>query len=84
MENDGKPEIHNHSGIAKTVINSLIIGRLEAKTSQYQGTIKEKADVNSLTTTFNFQLEGKVGGDGKGPQTFYKDISMIGKHFLVN
>jgi len=84
MENNGKPEAYTHSGIAKTVVNSLIVGRLEAKTSLYQGTIQEKTEVNSLTTTFNFQLEKKVSGDGKIAQTFYQDISMIGKHFLVN
>mmetsp|Transcript_29437 Transcript_29437/g.28582 ORF Transcript_29437/g.28582 Transcript_29437/m.28582 type:complete len:85 (-) Transcript_29437:19-273(-) len=84
MKNSENPEIHTHSGIAKTVVNSLVIGRLEAKASKYQGIIKEKHAVNDLTTTFNFQLVGKVGGDGKSLQTFYKDLSMIGKHIVVN
>mmetsp|Transcript_33937 Transcript_33937/g.25007 ORF Transcript_33937/g.25007 Transcript_33937/m.25007 type:complete len:160 (+) Transcript_33937:1146-1625(+) len=84
MENTGKVLVHSHSPIAKRIVNGLIVGKLEQPAAKFQGTVVEKTDVNGATAVFKFKVEGKQEGKGKGPQTFYSDIDMIGRHYLLN
>ena len=41
--------------------------------------IQSKHSLNATTSTFIFKVEG----ESQGVKTFYQDLSMVGKHFLV-
>ncbi|CDW75650.1 cytochrome b5-like heme steroid binding domain containing protein [Stylonychia lemnae] len=77
----GKQDNHAHSDSANLVVASLTIGRLEKNYSKEYQTqlIQDQITAGEQTRTFVFQ--GNT--IRQGLQTFYKDIQMIGKHFLV-
>eukprot|EP00347_Sterkiella_histriomuscorum_P018114 403346733 len=70
---------HTHSNVARLVVNSLIIGRLEKKVPTFQAQIVERTKVNEVTQTIRFQAAQPI----EGLKQYYKDLSMMGKHFLV-
>ena len=74
-------DTHTHSSDAKALALELVIGVLEksfpSETKVKLKNISEK--VGMLTKTFTFESESKR----EGLQTYYSDLSMMGKHFLV-
>lgn len=70
---------HFHSNIARMVMNSLIIGKLERSVPTYICSVHDRHQINSFTQTIVFVTKDVV----PGLRTFHSDISMIGKHYLV-
>jgi hypothetical protein len=80
MENKNFPKPFTHSNMARKVVNSIIVGTLEAKAPEGVYKIIERAKVNDSTHTITFKSVSDVPSKAR---LFYKDLSMIGKHFLI-
>ena len=71
--------VHMHSNIARLVVNGLVVAKLEKTVPQFEAKIVERHAVNKFTNTITFKAESSV----QDVQMHYKDIQMIGKHYLV-
>ena len=80
LENRNGMRPHTHSNIARRIINTLIIGRLEENAKLFTAKIQHKTPVNSNVSTFIMQIEGP---DPNFILPSSTDIHSIGKHFLV-
>jgi len=79
---------HTHSNYARTIVNSLIVARYEAKRDTAIMSVLSKASAipNNASTiqTFNLQVHGQAPHQLPGRvKNFYPDLAMVGKHFLV-
>ena len=66
--------------MARHVVNSLVIGRLETGASKAISMIAETKPVNSFTKTFILRSANPI----PGVKLYHKSIATIGKHYLVN
>ncbi|CDW80902.1 cytochrome b5-like heme steroid binding domain containing protein [Stylonychia lemnae] len=83
LENYTKlPPLHTHSNMARYIVNGLIVAQLDnLATSQVANMrIKSSNNVNKLTQTIIFEREDN---QQVGFQRYFKDIQMIGRHYLV-
>ncbi|CDW73069.1 cytochrome b5-like heme steroid binding domain containing protein [Stylonychia lemnae] len=82
MENyTGKKSTHNHTAIAFTQVNKMIIGILEQQAPQFVASIMSKDEiVRKQTYTYTFGLNNEI----KSVQGYYSDLKMIGRHYLVS
>ncbi|CDW84971.1 cytochrome b5-like heme steroid binding domain containing protein [Stylonychia lemnae] len=83
LENSGGLSPHYHSNVARKIVNSLIIARIDQKPFQFMARIVEKSDVNSTTATFTFRIQKQAGNLIQFQLPASNDISTFGKHFLV-
>ena len=56
LEN-GRTLPHTHTNIARYVVNSLVIAKLEEETPVHIGVVEDKHSINSNTSVFKFVLE---------------------------
>lgn len=80
--------VHAHSNIARYIVESITVARLVLTNSKsmapiFKAVIKSRDAVNSTTYTLNFDIQSAVQ-KGDAPQLFYKDIQMIGRHYLIS
>lgn len=69
---------HTHSNIARHIVNSLVIAKLD-RCSTFIGKMYEKHEVNLTTSIVDFKIEGP----NSGVKSFYRDLRMVSKHFLI-
>jgi hypothetical protein len=60
-------------------VNTIIVAKFKASLPRAVATITAKEGINDSVSSLTFSLKEAV----PGILTYYKDISMIGKHFLV-
>lgn len=80
LENASGMKPHTHSNIARKIVNSIVIGRLNSEAKTFQGTITSSYNVNKVTKVFTMRLDGANESYNTPPST---SISTIGKHYLV-
>jgi hypothetical protein len=70
---------HFHTNIARIVMNSLIVAKLQRNVPRFACKILERHEVNSFVQTLTFRANNVQ----PGMRTYYANISEIGKHYLV-
>lgn len=80
LENGSGLQPHQHTNIARCIVNSLVVGRLEDKAKEFSARISSSSEVNAVTTCFTLRNEGH---DVKFKMPPSYDIGSIGRHFLI-
>jgi hypothetical protein len=80
LENGGGSSPHIHSNIARCIVNSLVIARLEEKAKTFAARIVKSVEVGHNTNCFTLRAEGP-DVDFKLPSS--TDVTAIGRHFLI-
>ncbi|CDW78413.1 cytochrome b5-like heme steroid binding domain containing protein [Stylonychia lemnae] len=80
LENGGGCSPHSHSNMARCIVNTLVIARLEEKAKTFAARIVTSTEVGRNTNTFTLKAEG--------PEVHFKlpsstDVTAIGRHFLI-
>lgn len=70
MENYGRQKPYFHSNVARSVVNDLIIGKMNSKAPKFIVQAVFKYPYNSTTTCFVFRSNTHVAGVTK----YYEDI----------
>ena len=68
-----------HTNIARMVVNTLVIARLTSNAPVTKAKIQERTKVNDFAQTITF----KGVQPTPGVKRFYKELTFIGKHYLV-
>jgi hypothetical protein len=79
LETEDFPKPWTHSNMARKVVNSIIVGRLGDRAEEDTYKISARTKINDLTSTITLET---ASADPRA-KLFHKDLSMIGKHFLV-
>lgn len=66
--------------MARCVVNTLIVGRLEEKSKTFNTRIASTSEINGNVTCFSLKAEGPEV-NFKLPASY--DINAIGRHFLI-
>lgn len=80
LENESGMQPHTHSNVARTIVNSLVIGKLHERAQTFSARVSAISDVNKSTKTFTMRLEGADSRWASPPST---NVDAIGKHYLV-
>jgi len=80
LENGTGLKPHTHSNIARCIVNSLAIARLEEKAKTFTCRIAAQHEINNTTTCFTLRAEGP---EQKFRLPASNDIGAIGRHFLI-
>eukprot|EP00347_Sterkiella_histriomuscorum_P024123 403332230 len=71
---------HTHSNMARHILNSLVIARLEEKAKSFAARIVSSSEVGKNTNCFHFRAEGPEITFSLPAST---DVTAIGRHFLI-
>lgn len=80
LENGTGQKPYTHSNVARNIVNSLAIGRLEQKAKTFTAKIKQSKEVGVKTNVFVMDVSGP-GQQFRMPAS--TDLSSIGRHFLI-
>jgi hypothetical protein len=70
---------YTHSNIARRICNGLAVAHLGETTSTFKASLVSVDMINKTSATVSMSLPESV----KGVSLFYSDLSMIGKHYLL-
>ncbi|MFS8160341.1 MAG: cytochrome b5 domain-containing protein [Candidatus Roizmanbacteria bacterium] len=79
LENNLSTTPYAHSNIARLIVNTLIIGKLEKEAPKYKCKITERVSVSPRVQTMIL----KTGQTIPGLKMFHPDIAEMGKHYMV-
>ena len=71
---------YTHSNVARVIVNSLIVGKLNEKACAFSARVTAKYEVNKSTKVFVMKLEGADSRYQAPPST---SVETMGKHYLV-
>lgn len=80
LENGSGLKPYLHSNTARSIVNSLVIGRIHDRAKTFSARVVTTQDVNSTTKCFILRVEGPDPGFKLPSST---DLEAIGCHFLV-
>lgn len=80
LENNSGMKPYTHSNVARSIVNSLIIGKLRKPAEIYDAKIVKATKVNSTTKVFTFKLEGQNARFITPSST---DYFSFGMHYLL-
>ena len=75
-----KSSNHTHTNVARRIVNSLIVARLDRRREQGVFSIEKTKSAENIVETFTFNLPE---GSQEKFCNFYPGFKMLGKHYLV-
>ena len=80
LENTNGSRPHTHTNVARKMVNSMIVARLDREAPKVTAIVKAKHKVNSTTATFEFKITEK---DKEFKVPSLDDYSQFGRHYLL-
>lgn len=80
METASGLKPYTHSNVARSIVNRLIIGRLQTRAKTFSAKTIDMQEISPSTKTFILKVSGPDPGF-KMPSSY--DLEAIGQHFLV-
>ena len=79
LENQSGMTPYTHSNVARAIVNSMIIGKLNEPSETLEGHISHSYNINSTTKVFTFTIMG----DARYQAPASTNVDTIGKHYLI-
>jgi hypothetical protein len=79
LENQSGMTPYTHSNVARAIVNSMIIGKLNEASETFEGHISHSYNINSTTKVFTFTIMG----DARYQAPASTNVDTIGKHYLI-
>jgi Cytochrome b5-like Heme/Steroid binding domain len=80
LENQSGMTPYTHSNVARAIVNSMIIGKLNESSETFEGVITHDYNINATTKVFTFKIESE-DVHYKAPAS--TSVDTIGKHYLL-
>ena len=71
---------YTHSNVARKIVNSIAIGRLNDLPTNSNAAIIKKTSINSSTSVFTLKL---IGDEASFTMPNSSDVSNFGRHYLI-
>ena len=80
LENQSGMTPYTHSNVARAIVNSMIVGKLNEASETFEGQITHNYNINSTTKVFTFTIDSENVHYQAPAST---SIDTIGKHYLL-
>jgi hypothetical protein len=80
LENQSGMTPYTHSNVARAIVNSMIVGKLNEAAETFTGSITHDYNINSTTKVFTFTIDNEDVNYHPPAST---SVETIGKHYLL-